>query len=89
MSTEREPIRKLKTKIPYKGMHPFTLETIQWKPRVYDDPFKFDYERVKNVIEERTKEGFVDDVATIKRNIKTVCRDNPGLFDDFLELLEI
>ena len=28
-----------------------------------------------------------DDVATIKKNIKRVVSDNPGMFDDFLELV--
>ena len=83
------PIKKNHTRTKYRGMHIDTLNTVQWKPRVYDDPFRFDFDTVKERIEARYKEGYTDDVATIKRNIKTVMRDNPGLFDNFEVLLEI
>ena len=48
---------------------------------------KFDYDVVKARIEKAEEAGFTDDVATIKRNIKRVCEDNPGMFDDFLKLV--
>ena len=82
-----EEIKKNKTRIKYKGIDPFTLSTMVWKPRVYDDPFKFDYDKVKERIEKAEAAGYTDDVATIKRNIKTVIKDNPGMFDQFADLL--
>ena len=75
----------MKSRIEYKGIEKDT--SIVWKPKVYDDPFKFDYDTVKARIETAEQAGFTDDVATIKKNIKRVVADNPGMFDDFLELV--
>lgn len=75
----------MKSRIEYKGIEKDT--SIVWKPKVYDDPFKFDYDKVKARIETAEQAGFTDDVATIKKNIKRVVSDNPGMFDDFLELV--
>lgn len=75
----------MKSRIEYKGIEKDT--SIVWKPKVYDDPFKFDYDTVKSRIETAEQAGFTDDVATIKKNIKRVVSDNPGMFDDFLELV--
>jgi hypothetical protein len=83
-----EIVKKTKTKLKYKGIGVDTLQNIKWVPKIYNDPFKFDYDVVKQRIEDRRKSGYEDDVSTIKRNIKRVCEDNPGTFDDFLELLE-
>ena len=74
-----------KSKYDYKGIDKDS--TIVWKPRVYDDPFKFDFDTVKARIEKAESEAYTDDVETIKTNIKRVVRDNPGMFDDFLELV--
>lgn len=71
---------------PYRGI---ALDsTIQWKPKIYHDPFKFDIEKVRERIKVATEEGRIDDVDTIKRNIKRVVEDNPGMFDDFMELVD-
>jgi hypothetical protein len=75
----------MKSKLKYKGIEKDS--TIQWRPTIYDDPFKFDYDTVKTRIETAEQAGFTDDVATIKKNIKRVVADNPGMFDDFLELV--
>jgi len=71
----------------YKGIDLDTLGTIRWYPKVYDDPFRFDYDKVKKRIEDAQAAGFTDDVDTIKRNIQRVVTDNPGVFDDFKDLL--
>ena len=78
---------KSRYKHSYRGIDLDILPTMAWKPKVYDDPFKFDYDVVKARIEKAEDAGFTDDVATIKRNIKRVCEDNPGMFDDFLKLV--
>ena len=75
----------MKSRIEYKGIEKDT--SIVWKPKVYDDHFKFEYDTVKSRIETAEQAGFTDDVATIKKNIKRVVSDNPGMFDDFLELV--
>jgi len=75
----------MSSKYVYKGID--KESTIVWKPKVYDDPFKFDYERTKARIEAAEEAGYTDDVETIKKNIKRVVADNPGMFDDFLELV--
>ncbi len=71
----------------YKGIDLDTLGTIAWYPKKYDDPFKFDFDKVKARIETAEKAGYTDDVATIKRNITRVVKDNPGMFDEFMELV--
>ena len=52
----------MKSRIEYKGIEKDT--SIVWKPKVYDDPFKFDYDTVKARIETAEQAGFTDDVAT-------------------------
>ena len=81
-------VKKTKTRIPYKGIDPEILQTIRWYPKVYDNPFKFDFDKVKERMETARAAGYEDDVSTIKRNIKRITEDNPGIFDDFLVLLE-
>ncbi len=71
----------------YRGIDLDTLGTIAWYPKVYDDPFKFDYDVVKARIEKAQEAGYTDDVDCIKRNITRVVRDNPGMFDEFMELV--
>ncbi len=78
---------KSKYKGKYRGIDLDILPIMQWKPKKYDDPFRFDYDKVKARIEKAEEAGFTDDVDTIKRNIKRVVADNPGMFDDFLDLV--
>ena len=84
---ETKIISKSRSKHIYRGIDLTTLTFMQWKPKVYNDPFKFDFEKVKARIEKAEEEGYTSDVETIKRNIKRVINDNPGMFDDFAELL--
>jgi len=44
-------VKKTKTRIPYKGIDPEILQTIRWYPKVYDNPFKFDFDKVKERME--------------------------------------
>ena len=81
-------IKKTKCKRKYKGIDPDILSTNRWYPKVYDNPFKFDFDKVQKRMETARAEGYEDDVSTIKRNIKRITEDNPGIFDDFLVLLE-
>ena len=61
--------------------------TVVWKPKIYPAD-KFDYEKIKakvaNLKENKNKKG----LETLSRNLERVCRDNPGVFDHFLELLK-
>jgi hypothetical protein len=82
-------IKKTKTRIKYKGIDPDILNTVKWYPKIYENPFRFDFDLVKKRMEEARAAGYEDDVSTIKRNIKRVTEDNPGVFDDFLVLLEL
>lgn len=82
-------IKKTKTKLRYKGINIDTLQNMQWYPKIYKDPFKFNFEKVKQRMLDAKEAGYSDDVSTIKRNILRVTRDNPGVFDQFLELLEV
>lgn len=84
---ETKIISKSKSRWKYKGIDPFTLTFMKWKPVVYDDPFKFDFDKVKARIEKAEEAGYTDDVDTIKRNIRRVIDDNPGMFDQFEALL--
>jgi hypothetical protein len=81
-------VKKTKCRTKYKGIGVDTLQHIRWQPKIYSDPFIFDFDVVKQRIEDRRQAGYEDDVSTIKRNIVRVCGDNPGTFDDFLQLLE-
>ena len=40
--------------------------------------------RVEDLKEKKNKKG----LETMKRNFERVCKDNPGVFDHFLELLK-
>lgn len=71
-------IKKTKTKLRYKGISIDTLQNMQWYPKIYKDPFKFDFEKVKQRMLDAKEAGYSDDVSTIKRNILRVTRDNPG-----------
>ena len=82
-------IKKTKIIIKYKGIDPEMLSTFKWYPKIYENPFRFDFDLVKKRMEEARAAGYEDDVSTIKRNIKRVTEDNPGVFDDFLVLLEL
>jgi hypothetical protein len=82
-------IKKTRTKTKYKGIDSDILSTIKWYPKIYENPYKFDFDVVKKRIEDTRAAGYEDDVSTIKRNIKRVTEDNPGLFDDFKALLEL
>lgn len=82
-------IKKTQTRLKYKGINLDTLQNMQWYPKIYKDPFKFDFEKVKQRMLDAKEAGYSDDVSTIKRNILRVTRDNPGIFDQFLELLEV
>ena len=81
-------IKKTKCKRKYRGIDIDVLSTIRWYPKVYDNPYQFDFDVVKERMETARSEGYEDDVSTIKRNIKRITTDNPGIFDDFLVLLE-
>ena len=61
--------------------------TVVWKKRTFSAD-SFDYEKIKARVaglkESNNKQG----LATITKNIKKVCTDNPGIFDEFLALVE-
>jgi len=61
--------------------------TVTWKPKIYPAD-KFDYEKVKARVEKYKEEGNKKGLKTMARNFERVCRDNPGVFDHFLELLK-
>ena len=39
-------IKKTKTKLRYKGISIDTLQNMQWYPKIYKDPFKFNFEQI-------------------------------------------
>jgi hypothetical protein len=81
-------IKKTKCQLKYRGIDVYTLKHVRWLPKMYE-PFTFDFDVVKKRIEDKRAAGYEDDVSTIKRNIKRVTSDNPGIFDEFLPLLEL
>jgi|TARA_B110000444_G_scaffold260002_1_gene305514 hypothetical protein len=81
-------IKKTKTRLKYKGIAQDILHLVRWYPKSYE-PFTFDFDVVKTRMETARAAGYEDDVSTIKRNIKRVTSDNPGIFDEFLPLLEL
>ena len=50
---------KSRYKHSYRGIDLDILPTMAWKPKVYDDPFKFDYDVVKARIEKAEEAGFI------------------------------
>lgn len=60
--------------------------TIQWKPKKYAID-AFDFEKFKERVEKLQKEGNKNALKTIKKNVERICKDNPDMFDDFLNLL--
>lgn len=60
--------------------------TIQWKPKKYAID-AFDFEKFKERVERLQKEGNKNALKTIKKNVERICKDNPDMFDDFLNLL--
>lgn len=60
--------------------------TIQWKPKKYEID-AFDFEKFKERVERLQKEGNKNALKTIKKNVERICKDNPDMFDDFLNLL--
>ena len=61
--------------------------TVTWKPKKFPAD-KFDFEKVKARVEKYKEEGNKKGLKTMARNFERVCRDNPGVFDHFLELLK-
>lgn len=61
--------------------------TVVWKPKTYDAD-KFDYDKVKARIEVMKENKNKKGLETMKRNLDRVCKDNPGVFNHFLELLK-
>ncbi len=61
--------------------------TVVWKPKIYDAD-KFDYDKVKARVEAMKEKKDKKGLETMKRNFDRVCKDNPGVFDHFLELLK-
>ena len=61
--------------------------TVVWKPKIYDAD-KFDYDKVKARVEAMKEKKYKKGLETMKRNFDRVCKDNPGVFDHFLELLK-
>ena len=60
--------------------------TIVWKPKKYAiDAFNFD--KFKLRVEKYQEEGNKQALKTIRRNVERVCKDNPDMFDDFLNIL--
>ena len=45
-------IKKTKTRIKYKGIDPEMLSTFKWYPKIYENPFRFDFDLVKKRMEE-------------------------------------
>lgn len=70
--------------IKYKGMPKDS--TVVWKPKFYDAD-TFDFEKVKARLDKAVEDGNKEAVKTITRNIRRVCDDNPGIFDDFEALI--
>lgn len=60
--------------------------TIQWKPKKYAIDH-FDFEKFKERVEALKQAGDKKALKTIKKNVERVCKDNPDMFDDFLNLL--
>lgn len=60
--------------------------TIQWKPKKYAIDH-FDFEKFKERVEALQQAGDKKALKTIKKNVERVCKDNPDMFDDFLNLL--
>lgn len=60
--------------------------TIQWKPKKYAID-AFDFEKFKERVEKLQEEGNKNALKTIKKNVERICKDNPDMFDDFLNLL--
>jgi len=60
--------------------------TIQWKPKKYAIDH-FDFEKFKERVEKLQEAGDKKALKTIKKNVERVCKDNPDMFDDFLNLL--
>ena len=40
-------IKKTRTKTKYKGIDSDILSTIRWYPKIYENPYKFDFDVVK------------------------------------------
>lgn len=65
-----------------------TDSTIVWKRKEYE-PGHFDFEKFKVRVEKLKEEGDKRGLATMRKNTERVCKDNPGMFDEFLtELLK-
>ncbi len=60
--------------------------TIQWKPKKYAID-AFDFEKFKVRVEKLQEEGNKASLKTIRKNVERICKDNPDMFDDFLNLL--
>jgi|TARA_R110001606_G_scaffold349126_1_gene498945 hypothetical protein len=69
----------------YYGLDP--KSTVVWKPTIYDVD-KFDYDKVKARVEVMKENKNKKGLETMARNFKRVCKDNPGKFDHFLDLLK-
>ena len=61
--------------------------TVTWKPKIYPAD-KFDYDKIKARVEDLKEKKNKKGLETMKRNFERVCKDNPGVFDHFLELLK-
>ena len=61
--------------------------TVVWKPKIYA-AYKFDFENVKARVSDMKEKNNKKGLETMARNFERVCKDNPGVFDHFLELLK-
>ena len=61
--------------------------TVVWKPKIYAAD-KFDFEKVKARVSDMKEKNNKKGLETMARNFERVCKDNPGVFDHFLELLK-
>ena len=61
--------------------------TVVWKPKIYAAD-KFDYDNIKARVADLKEMNNKQGLETLTRNLERVCKDNPGVFDDFLELVK-
>ena len=61
--------------------------SIVWRAKEYSVTH-FDYDTVKARAQRCIDEGDKKGLEVMTKNIKEVIKNNPGLFDDFLEIVE-
>ena len=61
--------------------------TIVWRPKVYSITH-FDYDTVMARAERCKEQDEKKGLEVMSKNIREVIKNNPGLFDDFLEIIE-